>query len=116
MDRARTWTDLLRDNRGVMLDVRRWRRNLENEIDAFAIYRAMARAERQQPVILLYEHLAAVESRHARVWGRMLRANGAWPGMPRPSLGARVLILAIGRLGPDVVERTLAARESQERR
>lgn len=99
-----------------MLDVRRWRSNLRNEIDAFAIYRAMARAERQQAVILLYEHLAAVESRHARVWGRMLRANAAWPGMPRPSLGARILILVIGRLGPDVVERTLAARESQERR
>ncbi len=98
-----------------MRDIPRWRRHLQVEVDGAAIYRAMARAEREQTVAALYERLAVAESRHARIWAKKLRGAGAWRGFPRPSLTATVLITVAKRLGPDILGRSLAARETAER-
>ena len=98
-----------------MHDIQRWRRNLQVEVDGAAIYRAMARAERERTVAALYERLAVAESRHARIWAKRLRGAGAWRGFPRPSWTATVLITVAGRLGPDILGRSLAARETAER-
>ena len=99
----------------MVSDLKRWRRNLQHELDGAAIYYAMARAEREASVAALYRRLAIVESRHARVWVKKLRAAGAWRRFPRPSWRAVVFIVLAGRLGTDIVGRSLAAREQWER-
>ncbi len=98
-----------------MLESGRWRRNLHMEIDGAAIYRAMSRKEREASVADLYLRLASAEARHARVWAKKLREAGQWRGFPRPSWRAALLIAVIGRFGPDIVGRSLAARELAER-
>lgn len=66
--------------RDVTRDVERWSRNLQLEVDGATVYTSMARNESEETVAALYERLAAMESRHARIWGRKLRAAGAWRG------------------------------------
>lgn len=97
-----------------MGDIRRWRRNLQVEVDGAAIYRAMSRAEHEEAVSGLYRRLASAEARHARVWAKKLREAGEWRGLPRPSWRAGLLIAVATRLGPDIVGRKLAARELWE--
>ncbi len=99
----------------AMRDVKQWSRNLQLEVDGATVYTSMARNESEETVAALYERLAAMESRHARIWGRKLRAAGAWRGMPRPSWTATLLTAVASRFGPDIVARSLAARESAER-
>lgn len=98
-----------------MRDVEQWSRNLQVEVDGATVYSSMARNENEETIAALYERLAAMESRHARIWGRKLRAAGAWRGMPRPSWTATLLTAVASRFGPDIVARSLAARESAER-
>ncbi len=98
-----------------MREVEQWSRNLQVEVDGTAVYSSMARTESEETIAALYERLAAMESRHARIWGRKLRAAGAWRGMPRPSWTATLLTAVAARFGPDIVARSLAARESAER-
>ncbi len=98
-----------------MRDVERWRSNLQVEIDGVAIYRSLARAERDRTVAAAYRRLALAESRHARFWARKLRDASAWRGLPRPSWRAALLIAFASRFGGDVVARSVAAREAAER-
>lgn len=98
-----------------MSDVKRWRRNLQLEIDGAAIYYAMSRVERDANIAALYRRLAIHESRHARGWITKLRGVGEGRRFPRPSWRATLLIVLARRLGPDFVGRSLAARERSER-
>jgi vacuolar iron transporter family protein len=99
----------------MVSDVKRWRRNLQLEIDGAAIYYAMARVERDANIAALYRRLAIHESRHARGWVTKLRGVGEGRRFPRPSWHATLLIVLARRLGPDFVGRSLAAREQWER-
>lgn len=95
--------------------MRRWRRNLHAEADGAAIYRALARTESEPVISSLYQRLASAEARHARVWAKKLRESGEDARLPRPSLRAGLLIAATTRFGPDIVGRSIAARELWER-
>ncbi len=97
------------------VDTRRWRHNLHHELDGAAIYRALARAESEPVIASLYQRLASAEARHARVWAKKLREAGETDTLPRPSLRASLLIAATARFGPDIVGRSVAARELWER-
>jgi VIT1/CCC1 family predicted Fe2+/Mn2+ transporter len=99
----------------VVNDVKRWRSNLQLEIDGAAIYYAMARVEPDANIAALYRRLAIHESRHARGWIGKLRGVGEGRRFPRPSWRATLLIVLARRLGPDFVGRSLAARERWER-
>lgn len=96
-------------------DARRWSRNLQLEVDGAAIYGSLARSEPEHTLAALYARLATAESRHARLWAKKLRDAGVWQGMPKPSRRAAFLMWVAGRLGPDIVGRSLAAREAAER-
>ena len=95
-------------------DVRRWRANLQGEIDGASVYRAMARSERDARVAAVYAQLATAEDRHAEVWGAKLREAGVRTPVS-PSWRARVLAFAASRAGASFVASTLAARESRDR-
>jgi VIT1/CCC1 family predicted Fe2+/Mn2+ transporter len=92
--------------------VRRWRANLQGEVDGASVYRAMARSEADTPLALIYDKLAAAEDRHAAVW----RAHLTDVGMSTrsaPSWRARILALAARLGGAGLVVPTLAAREAR---
>lgn len=98
-----------------MVDIERWRRNLQAELDSAAIYRAMARAEGDESVAALYRRLGSAEARHARVWAKKLREHGRREAFPRASWRAQLLIAIAGRLGPDILGHSLMDRETAER-
>ena len=94
----------------------RYRRNLQNEVDGAAIYRAMAAGEEHPALVELYTSLAEAEERHARFWGERMREAGTAPPPLRPTWQARALIMAARRLGPQWVLPTVAQQEREGRK
>ena len=97
-----------------MDDLARWRANLQGETDGAAIYRAMAKAERDVSLATVYQRLAEAEVRHGSVWEAKLRDAGAWRAAPLPSWRARVLIAIAARFGASVIAPTIAGRETKD--
>jgi len=96
-------------------DLRRFRRNRQDEVDSAAQYRAMAAGEPDDAVAKIYRELAEVEEKHAGFWEAKLREHGLDPGPPRPSWRARVLAWTARRLGPRVILPTVAQSEAVSR-
>ena len=92
-------------------DLRRWRRNVRDEIDGAALYRAMAESEPSTELAKVYRGLADIEERHARFWTDRLRERGARVPAPRPSPRARALRLLARRFGAAVLVPTVARTE-----
>lgn len=96
-------------------DLERYRDNLQGEVEASALYQAMAAAEAQPQLAELYRRLAAVEDKHARLWAEKLREAGDNPDAIRPALRSRINIWLVKRLGPGIVLPTMAALETADR-
>ncbi len=95
-------------------DVKRWRQNLQGEIDGIAIYRAMADGAGDERLADLYRRLADTEARHAELWrGRLRDAGASLPS--RPYWRARVLAWIARRGGAALVAGTVAAQEQTGR-
>ena len=93
-------------------DVERWRSNLAAERDAMALYRALARVDKDRARAEIWRELAAVEDRHAARWIEKLRAAGEtvrddW----RPGWRPRTLGLLARVLGPAAVLPIVTALE-----
>ncbi len=73
-------------------DLRRYRENYLKEQDGIALYRALARAEKDSARADIFEKLAAAEERHAVRWARLMESGGA--EVPKYKPGWRVLLLA----------------------
>lgn len=93
----------------------RYRANRQDEINSAALYRTLAALESQAQLARVYERLAMVEERHARLWERYLQAAGESVPPPRPSWRARVLIWLAKRFGPQWVLPTIATFERVDR-
>jgi VIT1/CCC1 family predicted Fe2+/Mn2+ transporter len=89
---------------------RRFRANLQGEIDGAAVYRALAKSESDPKLAEVFGRLAAVEEAHADFWRARLEDN------PRltPSMRARMMIWMARRFGPAFVVPTLAAAEARD--
>src|SRR5919197_309913 len=72
-------------------DLHRYQDNFLREQDGIALYRALAKAERDPARADIFEKLAKAEERHAARWARLLRNNGA--AVPQYSPSWRVLLL-----------------------
>jgi VIT1/CCC1 family predicted Fe2+/Mn2+ transporter len=92
-------------------DVKRFRRNRQDEVDSAAQYLSMASSEPDPDVAKVYRELAAVEQKHATFWEDQLRAKGVDPGPASPSWRARVLSFAAKRFGAAAVLPTVASNE-----
>ena len=92
-------------------DERRFRANLQGEIDSAFVYRAMAGAEENQQLASVYVRLAEVEERHLGFWEHQLRSIGADPGPRGPSWRARTMSFLARRFGPRFVLPTVATFE-----
>ena len=71
--------------------IRRWKANLETEIDGIAIYRMLADAERDPERKAIFEQLAEVEVHHEGVFREKLREAGVEPTQRGPSFRARMI-------------------------
>jgi len=72
-------------------DLNRYADNFLREQEGIALYRALAKAERDSARAEIFEKLAKAEERHAARWSRLLKHNGAV--VPLYSPGWRVLLL-----------------------
>ena len=71
--------------------IRRWKANLETEIDGIAIYRLLAEAEKDPERKAIFEELADVEVHHEQVFREKLREAGVPVPERGPSLRARTI-------------------------
>ncbi len=91
---------------------RRYRANLQGEVDGAAIYGALADSEKDPDLAKVFRRLAAVEQAHGAFWQK--RMAGKAGRLPLPSVRARVLMWLARRFGPGFVIPTLAAAETRD--
>jgi VIT1/CCC1 family predicted Fe2+/Mn2+ transporter len=94
-------------------DIKRYRENLQGEIDGATIYLAMADGEETPPLKELYRRLAETEQRHGALWAQRLRDAGVDTSRMGPSWRARVLAWLARRFGASLVAPTVAAEEAR---
>ncbi len=94
-------------------DIKRYRENLQGEIDGATIYLAMADGEEAAPLKELYRRLAETEQRHGALWAQRLRDAGVDTSRMGPSWRARVLAWLARRFGASLVAPTVAAEEAR---
>lgn len=95
-------------------DIRRYRANLQGEVDGAALYAALADSETDERLSQVYRKLSAVEAAHAEFWRGRLRSAQAAPGSPTPSLRARTLGWLAKRFGAAFVLPTVSAAEARD--
>jgi len=95
-------------------DVRRYRTNLQGEIDGAALYQALADTEPDPKIAEVYGRLAAIERAHGEFWRGRIGQAGSTPGPARPSLRARTLAWLAHRFGAAFVLPAIAAGEARD--
>ena len=95
-------------------DLKRYRVNLQGEIDGAALYRTMVDAESNLSLKEFYRRLAETETRHGTVWREHLEAAGVSTARLGPSWRARILMRIARRFGSAVIVATIAGRESSD--
>ncbi|HUY68269.1 MAG TPA: ferritin family protein, partial [Alphaproteobacteria bacterium] len=90
---------------------RRYKDNLQGEIDSAALYRTLAQAEKNPDLAKVYGKLAAVEEAHAEFWGKRLKALGKRIPKLRPHFRARALGWLARRFGPAFILPTVDTLE-----
>ena len=94
--------------------LRRYRANVQAELDRAVVYEAMATAERHPEIARSFGRLADAEKRHAEFWREQL-AEVDPDGVPtRPSRRARLLAWLAARFGSRLVLPAAAALETAE--
>jgi VIT1/CCC1 family predicted Fe2+/Mn2+ transporter len=83
--------------------VKRYRANVQDEVDSASLYRAMSDAEANPQLKEVYSRLAQVEEAHAEFWKKRLAALGAADPRGRPSWRSRTLGWMARRFGPQTV-------------
>lgn len=80
-------------------DIERYRRNLRDEVDGIALYRALAAAEKDPHLRQVFQRLAESEERHRALWEEKLRQAGAKVPHYKPSWRVRLLAWLARRFG-----------------
>jgi len=94
-------------------DLRRYRENLQGEIDGVHLYTAMAEGESSDALKTLYGRLADTEARHGALWRQRLADAGVDTSGMRPSWRARVLGWTAHHFGASAVAPTVAEQEGR---
>jgi len=94
-------------------DARRYRENLQGEIDGIALYEALAESEKDEKLASVYRRLAAVERAHAEFWTKALEKLGEKPNL-RPSTRANIMAWLSRRLGASVMLPVVANAEAHD--
>jgi VIT1/CCC1 family predicted Fe2+/Mn2+ transporter len=97
-------------------DLRRYRENYLKEQEGIALYRALAKAERDPDRAAIFEKLAAAEARHAERWARLIEGQGAEVPQYRPGLRVLLLSWVSRRLGTQPVLSVVTGLETSDQR
>ena len=84
-------------------DIRRYRRNLREEVDGEGLYLLLADAEDEPNLKRVFQRLAESEKRHIDLWQEKLRGAGAEVPDFRPGMQVRVLGWLARRFGTQFV-------------
>src|SRR5215831_10806257 len=95
-------------------DLRRYRANLQGEVDGAALYGALADVESDPKLAGVYRRLASIESAHGDFWRGRLRQAGSAPLVLKPSFRAQALGWLARRFGVGFVLSTVAAGEARD--
>ncbi|WP_322060861.1 VIT1/CCC1 transporter family protein [Paraburkholderia sp. J63] len=96
-------------------ELRRYRRNLADELDSAAVYDTLSAVEKDAGRRRIFAELAASEREHAQVWRDKLAANGVHVRPHRRSAKTRLLQTLTRTFGPSLVLPTVAAAEYADR-
>jgi vacuolar iron transporter family protein len=99
---------------GEIDDVRRYRTNLQGEVDGETVYSALADAEPDPNLAAVYRKLASVEGAHAQFWRTRLDRRGVKGVQLAPSLRARAMSWLARRFGPSFMLPAIAAGEAHD--
>ncbi len=94
--------------------VRRYRANIQAELDRTAVYQAMAAAERHPELARSFRQLAEAEHRHAEFWRQQLAKMDPQAAPLTPSIRARMLARLAARFGSRLVVPAAASLEVAE--
>ena len=95
-------------------DLKRYADNFVREQDGIALYRALAKAEKDPARAEIFERLAKAEERHAMRWARLLKNNGAPVPLYSPSLRVVVLGWLSRRFGTQHILPVVSGLESRD--
>jgi VIT1/CCC1 family predicted Fe2+/Mn2+ transporter len=93
---------------------RRYRDNLQGEVDSAALYRTLAQTETNPQLSRVYGRLAAIEESHAEFWKRKLAALGQHVPTLRPGFRSRALAWLAHRFGAAFVLPTVNTLEQMD--
>lgn len=96
-------------------DLRRYRKNLNSELDAVYLYECLASLEKNPALAEVYRRLAQTEAGHASTWETKLRDAGAQVTAYRPGWRTRMLCFLAARFGVSFVLPTIAGIEQGAR-
>src|ERR1700747_1888070 len=94
---------------------KRYRSNLQDELDSAALYRALAESEETPQMREVYHRLAAIEEKHAALWREQLAKTGESIGRYRASLRTRTLAWLARQFGAALVLPMVATLEREDR-
>jgi VIT1/CCC1 family predicted Fe2+/Mn2+ transporter/rubrerythrin len=95
-------------------DLKRYADNFLREQDGIALYRALAKAEKDPARAAVFEKLAKAEERHAARWARLLKNNGADVPLYSPSLRVLALGWLSRRFGTQHILPVVSGLESRD--
>ena len=95
-------------------DIRRYRENYIKEQDGIALYRSLAKAEKDPSRADIFERLAAAEELHAERWAQLLRDNGRKIPVYSPGLRVRLLGWLSRSMGTQPVLPVVSGLESRD--
>ena len=95
-------------------DIRRYRGNYIKEQEGIALYRRLAKVEKDPARAEIFERLAKAEERHADRWRRLLEENGVAAPQYRPSLRVRLLGWLSGTIGVQQILPVVSGLESRD--
>ena len=91
--------------------IKRYRSNVQDEINSATLYRALAEAETNPELRQVYSRLAQVEEAHAEFWKKRLASLGAPDRRRGPDWRSRALAWLARRFGPEAVLPIINAME-----
>jgi VIT1/CCC1 family predicted Fe2+/Mn2+ transporter len=91
-----------------------WLENLRDERDGVALYRGLAKVERDGVRAREFAALAEAEERHAGIWRRKLEKAGVAPPTEKASPRVRFLLWLAGRFGTQSVLPLVVMSESSD--
>jgi VIT1/CCC1 family predicted Fe2+/Mn2+ transporter len=97
----------------VKNDTKRYQDNLQGEIDGAYLYEALAKSEPDPKLAEVYNRLASVERRHAKVWADKLGVPV--PAVLEPGWRTRALAWLSKKLGTQFVLPTVISLEKRDR-